>query len=352
MNFIKLFNPLKRKILKSFTSVFRNKTDEIVHNNDDIKRILICRSNHRLGNLLLLSPLVQELESTFPYSKIDLLVNQSCVRQLYLNYSSIDRILEFPQKPFKNLITYIRVFLRLKSRHYDLAINAVESSSSGRIFTVFSSAKYKFVKNDTSAKETLNQETKHVAKQSVLSLRYFLKTCDIQTLNDTPYNLDLKLTNSELMNGGNLVYNIVQNTFATMCLFTNATGAKCYSEKWWLKLYSRLQISFPDVNIIEVLPKEKISKIEFKAPTFYSTDIRELGSFIANTDIFIGADSGVMHLASASYTPTIGLFSITDIEKYKPYNEGSISIKTEGQEVDQIINYVTSMLYPNLNTSS
>lgn len=37
-----------------------------------INRILISRPNHRLGNLLLLTPLVQEVANTFPDSKIDL----------------------------------------------------------------------------------------------------------------------------------------------------------------------------------------------------------------------------------------------------------------------------------------
>ena len=31
----------------------------------EIKRILICRPNHRLGNLLLLTPLLQEVIETF-----------------------------------------------------------------------------------------------------------------------------------------------------------------------------------------------------------------------------------------------------------------------------------------------
>ena len=39
-----------------------------------IKRILICRPNHRLGNLLLITPLIQEISETFPDCKIDLFV--------------------------------------------------------------------------------------------------------------------------------------------------------------------------------------------------------------------------------------------------------------------------------------
>jgi hypothetical protein len=39
--------------------------------------------------------------------------------------------------------------------------------------------------------------------------------------------------------------------------------------------------------------RENVSQIAFK-PTFYSKDIREIGAVIANTEIFIGADSGII----------------------------------------------------------
>lgn len=53
-----------------------------------------------------------------------------------------------------------------------------------------------------------------------------------------------------------------------------------------------------------------------------------MGAFIANTALFIAADSGVMHLASAVGTPTIGLFSTTNKNIYQPYNTQSISLNT------------------------
>src|SRR5690606_31889138 len=102
MNRKKFINAIKRKAFRYLTGSFKNKIGKTISNNDDVKRILICRPNHRLGNLLLLSPLVQELESTFPNSEIDLLVNQSCALQLYQNYDIVNQVIEFPQKPFKN----------------------------------------------------------------------------------------------------------------------------------------------------------------------------------------------------------------------------------------------------------
>src|SRR5690606_32825551 len=99
-------------------------------------------------------------------------------------------------------------------------------------------------------------------------------------------------------------------------------------------------------------PKENVSKIGFRAPALYSNDIRELAAMIANTDVFIGADGGIMHLASSSLTSTIGLFSDTDTEKYKPYNEGSVAVKTNEVDIDELIILIKNVLYPNLNTSA
>jgi hypothetical protein len=36
--------------------------------------------------------------------------------------------------------------------------------------------------------------------------------------------------------------------------------------------YAALLQEFPDYNIIEILPVENVSQIEFKAPTFYSNE--------------------------------------------------------------------------------
>jgi len=39
-----------------------------------VKQILICRPNARLGNLLLITPLIKEVSAAFPEAQIDLFV--------------------------------------------------------------------------------------------------------------------------------------------------------------------------------------------------------------------------------------------------------------------------------------
>lgn len=98
------------------------------------------------------------------------------------------------------------------------------------------------------------------------------------------------------------------------------------------------------MNIIEVLPIENVSKISFKEPTFYSNNIREIGALIKNTSLFIGADSGIMHLASSVHVPTIGLFSVTDRDKYEPYNEGSLAVNANYFSSNEIIKLITQRI--------
>lgn len=157
-------------------------------------------------------------------------------------------------------------------------------------------------------------------------------------------NIDIKLSHSELQSGKLLLKNINKGNKKTICLFTYATGNKCYSEAWWSELYKELLESLPCYNFVEILPIENISNLSRRAPTFYSTDIRELASFIANTDIVVAADSGIMHLASSTLTPTIGLFSVTDTKVYAPYNKNSMAIDTNTNSIDDIVLIIKKVL--------
>src|SRR3970282_2449617 len=113
-----------------------------------IKRILICRPNPRLGNQLLISPLVQEVIAPFPECEIDFFVNGGLAQIFLKNYKNVKRIIQLPRKPFKELIKYSQGWLAMKKHNYDIVINVVEGSSSGRLSAQFANSKYKFFGDD------------------------------------------------------------------------------------------------------------------------------------------------------------------------------------------------------------
>ncbi|MFV8342354.1 glycosyltransferase family 9 protein [Flavobacterium sp. XS2P39] len=313
----------------------------------EITRVLISRPNHRLGNLLLITPLVQEVIASFPQCKIDLFVKGGLAPIVFQNYENINYIIELPKKPFKNLIDYFKVWIKIKKQHYDIVINVDKGSSSGRLSAQFANAKYKFFGEVDESIQLKYKDYEHIAKYPVYEFRNFLTKLGFENSKNPVPPLDLKLSLAEIADGQKIVQEIVNNGKKIISIFTYATDDKCYSESWWEEFYDRLKTEYPNYNIIEILPVENISQIGFKAPTFYSKDIREIGSVIANTVIFIGADSGIMHLASASLTPTVGLFSRANHNIYAPYSNNSVAINTNSSNTNDCIKIINHILTSN-----
>ncbi|UPZ17449.1 glycosyltransferase family 9 protein [Flavobacterium humidisoli] len=348
MSILSKINVHRRSIMRNLTKNVGKanmQDDFILVDKSEIKKVLICRPNGRLGNLLLITPLVQEVSEMFPNCKIDLFVKGTLAPIIFEKYDSVDKIIHLPKKPFKSLLAYSKVWISLKKTPYDLAINVDQNSSSGRLAVQFSNAKYKFF-GDSNEEETGHKiDFEHIAKYPVYNFRNYLSKLRLPTnSNKIIAPLELKLSASEIAEGRKILGQLTNNDKKTICIFTYATGTKCLSEEWWEKFYSQLTSEYKDYNIIEILPVENVSQIGFKAPTFYSKDIREIGSVIANADLFIGADSGIMHLSSSVHTPTIGLFSVSNLKKYEPYDNCSIGIDVNLYTKKQYIKTINSIL--------
>ena len=348
MSILKKINVYRRILTQGLTKNIGNsskKQNFDLSQKIEIKRVLISRPNHRLGNLLLITPLVQEVERTFPDCRIDLFVKGGLAPIIFQNYKSINNIIELPKKPFSNLINYFKVWIKIKKQRYDIVLNVTKNSSSGRLSAKFADAKYKLFGGVNTDIQSNHPDYEHIAKYPVYEYRSFLTHLGFDAIENPVPSLDLKLSPLEISEGKKTVKELVKNDKKTISIFTYATDDKCYSKAWWDEFYEKLKLAFADdYNIIEVLPVENISQIEFKAPTFYSKDIREIGAVIANTVIFIGADSGIMHLASASLTPTVGLFSRENQKTYEPYNNNSVAINTTTSTMDEWLKIINNIL--------
>jgi len=338
-------NEVRRKITRSLTkNIGSNKLTPNPNSVVDFKNVLISRPNHRLGNLLLITPLVQEINSVFPNCKIDLFIKGNLAPIIFENYPTVENYIVLPRKPFDNLIKYFQVWFKIKKKKYDLVINIDQGSSSGRLSTQFAKANFKFFGELNEEITQQYPDYKHMAKYPVYEFRHYLNQLGHPQQQKPVPTINIKLSDKELQDAKLVLEKIVPNTKKTIAIFTFATGEKCYCTDWWDTFYQKLLITFPDYNIVEVLPVENVSQINFKAPSFYSKDVREIAAFIANTSLFIGADSGIMHLACASQTAVLGLFYVTNPEKYEPYGNGSLAIDTKVTNLESMIDIIKSRL--------
>ncbi len=334
-------NYLRRKISRFFYNLFiDNSPEDLKFNNNtaQLKKILISRPNHRLGNNLLLTPLIKEVIGIFPNAEIHLFLMGNIGDSVFENYKDVTKIIKLPRKPFKNLFYYFSCWLALFKHNYDLAINANRVSFSGKLAVKLSRSRYKFF-NIINKELSKIKDYSHNAKNPIYNLRYQVKN-QIYRVNYAIPKLDIKLRGYEIQNGEKLLKSMFNDNKPVISIFTYATADKCYSEEWWKNLYLKIKIFENKYNILEILPMENVSQINFAAKSYYSNDIREIASVMHNSKLFIGADSGMMHLAHSSNVTTIGLFSVTETGFYGVYGDKNININTNNNDVNFIIDSI------------
>lgn len=299
-----------------------------------VKRVLIIRPNHRLGNQLLISPLIQEVIAIYPNCTIDLFTKGGLAPFLFHEYSNIRNYFMLPKKHFKQLNKYIATWIKMAFHRYDLVINAGPSSSSGSF-----ALKLVFASNKLNLKEVISavcyEDYSHMAKQSIYHLREALKGTSLDRSGKPFPTLNIQLTEAELVQGKKILDSLVSPEKPTIMLYTYATGAKCFSSDWWIPYYESLKNKYSDYNILEILPAENISMIKFKAVSYLSMDLRMLTAVMAHGVVLIGTDSGMMHMGVCAQIPIVGLFNVTNPLIYGPYGNSSLSINIHDKNADE-----------------
>ena len=94
-------------------------------------------------------------------------------------------------------------------------------------------------------------------------------------------------------------------------------------------------INFKNSHFIIVGPKNEKKSIEslFKLETLPifdlvgKTDLAEIFLIMKQSKLFIGNDSGLMHLSALAGIPTVGLFGPSDSKRYHPWGKKTLAIK-------------------------
>ncbi|MEY2160296.1 MULTISPECIES: glycosyltransferase family 9 protein [unclassified Rhodanobacter] len=307
-----------------------------------IHRILICRPNHRLGNAILVSPLLAEVEALYPGAEIDLVVGGEAASSLFANRFQVRRIFSLPRKIAQHLWRTRALLRELQRNSYDLAIDTCQGSQSGRLLLLTVKARFKLGFPDPEANPGSAWHglpcPEHLGQRGV----FLLRAARGLELDHPCPPLNLDLSDSEKQQARRALANILGAApprpagRTIVGIFANATGAKCYGEDWWRQFAGALTEKRPDVLIVDVLAEHGRSQLGGVFAPYYTRDLRRLASMVANMDGFISADCGVMHLAAASGTPTLGLFSVTQPSKYAPYGGLNGAIDTHGMSASEV----------------
>lgn len=304
-----------------------------------IRRVLVCRPNHRLGNLLLLTPLLKELQHVFPSAEVDIVVAGEDGAGLFRTFRNVGHVYSLSRRMIRHPLKTARIAVHLRRAKYDLAIDPCEGSQSSRWLIAVANATYVIGTHEQEARRAtgVHPAPRHMAKWPIYMLRQALAPCG-GSRNDEYPALDIKLSPTEHQRGQQILSVLTSAGTSlprVIGIFADARGAKRYPEAWWIRFIEAMRARAHGYLVVEIVPPDGRSRLSSCFPTFFSPDVREVAAVISRMSCFISADCGVMHLGSASGVPTIGLFSVTDAAQYAPYGNGSRAINTHGKSPEE-----------------
>jgi ADP-heptose:LPS heptosyltransferase len=292
-----------------------------------IHRVLVCRFVHTLGDSLTLTPLLTELANVYPGAEVDVVSGCPVADALYGAFPNVSTIHRLPRHVAGHVLAGARTWRGMRRKRYDLVIDPDPESQSGRLLALSAHATYSLGYVGPKKSGTLTHGVaisaglRHKAMTPVYLLRAALGT---ETAPHAYPQPSLLLTTAELEAGRQTMqrlFNGAQSgtTGPRIAIFANATRDKLLAHDWWQAFIDTLRDRVPGCEILEILPAFGKSMLGDRFPCFYSSDVRKMAAVIASLDAYVSADCGVMHLAWASGTPTLGLFRVTDPGEWGPF---------------------------------
>ena len=341
---------LRRKIKNFFDSLLRHispnpSTEPILKK--EIKRILLVRINYRIGNMLFITPMIQQLQKEFPDTKIDILIGAPFTKVLFIGFENVENIYDFPRDLLKHPLKLFSYIAQLRSNYYDVVININNGSTSDRIATLLARADFKvsfcnpdaFIPANRCVRRT-DKEQAHEALKPLELLRIF----NLEP--DYTLKLDIALSKEEKEWGREELEQIATEggDKKYIGIFRNARYDKKLSDDFWKALVEELKKrSQKALVFIDILSPDILTKLQLEMLEYSQKDLRKLAAFTANLDLFICGDTGPMHLASASGVPTIALFQTTAPTLYGTLKESDASLviedKTPAQLAQEIVEH-------------
>jgi ADP-heptose:LPS heptosyltransferase len=298
---------------------------------EEISSVLICRINGRLGNTVFLTPLIKRMHELVPHASIDLAMSHPQAGELFRNFPGVRRVIAFPHKGAGLVLMYLAAVRRIRAQRYDLVIDPVAESTSGRIAITLCRARYRAGFATRSQWAPLTHAVPEPDGQTHQAL---LPVFLLSHIIDHPYNagstqLSLCLDADEIESGRVAVARALAQLNGNEAaphapsarifgFFAHATGQKTIERTWWVEFWREFLALEPDVIPLEFLPSPASPPIDARFASMHCPSLRMLTAAMAATHMFVAADTGPMHLASSTPVPTVALFRASNPALYGP----------------------------------
>lgn len=313
--------------------------------------ILICRPNTRLGNTVLMTPLVEEIEATLPGARVDILSACPAASEVFQGFASVRRVHQLPFRGVRHPLRYLLTLLRVRRNRYDIILDPSPNSWTARFLTRWLDARTKVGFTQPRRRQGVDVSIpfegapRHMGAYPVYLLRRTLLDLDADSARVDDAKLSIRLSEAERAAGRGALENLLGagHSGPVIALATHATGAKRFPLEWWRGMIRELLVRLPAARLIEIRPPGGSASLP-ELPGFASRRIREVAALIEAAGCFVCADSGLMHLGAATDALTVGLFKVTLSELYAPRRGSSCAVTARDEDPGAVAGRIAQLL--------
>lgn len=314
--------------------------------------ILIVRQHDQLGDMLCAVPLLRALRERYPHAHITLVaspVNHEIMR----NHPYVDAVLNYDKKQFFETPAHVLQFVRtLRGRGYDLAVvpTTVSVSLTSNLIAFVSGAKTRvgpeslagvpnataFLFNVRIALDWTDDEHRHQTLRNLETL----KPLGISTEN---LEITVGITEDERQESRRFLASF-RGAHPTLVGFHPGAGkvANRLPAVRFAEVANMLYDRFGIGAVITAGPMDDgpvnamMQHVRCPYILVRRRPIRLVAAIIAELNLFITNDTGIMHVAAGTPAPTLSVFGPTDPLQWAPRGKKNRYIHSESNDIQDI----------------
>lgn len=298
-----------------------------------VRRVLLVRLRS-IGDTVLATPSLFALKRFLPNAQVDILV-EDWVAPLLVNHPHVDNVVVLERGGF---MTRARVARELRAANYDVVYNLHGGTTStfltratgARHRVGFKSYQYGQLHNHQAPSPLLiwQQQKTHSVEQQLALLGWTgvpVTDRPRTSLGTSPAAVDRV---NQLLNDGGLNEHLIALIHPAAAFAT---------KQWAAEKFARVIEHLADRGITSVAiaapnEQELLEKLRAETSVNFATfalSLPEVTALVARSELFVGNDSGIAHIAAAVGTPSVVVFGSSNIAHWRPWNTAPAEVVFE-----------------------
>lgn len=346
------FEKAVKRALFGFLRLFIHVRSVEVVPRSSVHRILVVRQHNQLGDMLCAVPLLRALRATYPDAHIALLarpLNSEVLR----GARWLDEVIVYDKRKFlQSPLAIIRFARSLKARRFDLVLvpATVAMSVSSDVIAFFSGCRRRIgpgtlagQKNITGYLYNARVDLDWRRDPTTHQTRRNLDIASKLVLEDVSLELEIGFTDEEIRNGEEF---LAAHRAARPLVVGFHPGAAKIPNRWDASRFAEIANRAAEIHgahiVITAGPdddeplREMTLNLANEHTVLQNQPIRFVASVLRACDLYVTNDTGMMHVAAATGTPTLSLFGPTDPLQWAPPGGQHRFILGTGGSVDAI----------------